>query len=56
MAEVMLSRLEWLADRLRVYFELRDAWIGFYVARDAVYVCPVPFLVIAWKRKGKAGG
>ena len=37
--------------RLRVYFEKRDAWIGVYVARDAVYVCPLPFLVIRWWRQ-----
>jgi hypothetical protein len=37
--------------RLRVYVEPRDAWVGCYVARDAVYVCPVPFVVFRWQRR-----
>jgi hypothetical protein len=36
--------------RLRVYFEWRDAWVGGYIGKDAVYVCPLPFLVIRWRR------
>jgi hypothetical protein len=32
--------------RVEVYFEPRDVWIGAYLARDAVYVCPLPCLVI----------
>jgi hypothetical protein len=36
--------------RLRVYIEPRDAWIGVYVANDAVYVCPLPFVVFRWRR------
>lgn len=32
--------------RVEVYVEWRDAWVGAFVAPDAVYVCPVPFLVI----------
>jgi len=39
--------------RLRVYLEPRDAWIGAYVAEKAVYVCPLPFVVIRWERKAK---
>ncbi len=35
-----------LRPRLEVYIELRDAWVGAYVAREAVYVCPLPFLVL----------
>ena len=38
------------ARRLRLYIERRDAWIGCYVANDAVYVCPLPFVVIRWSR------
>lgn len=30
--------------------EPRDAWVGLYVAPDALYVCPVPFLVLRWTR------
>ena len=36
--------------RLAVYVEPRDAWIGAYIAGSAVYVCPLPFLVIRWNR------
>lgn len=36
--------------RLAIYLEPRDAWVGAYIAPDAVYVCPVPFLVIRWDR------
>jgi hypothetical protein len=36
--------------RLRIYLEPRDAWIGVYVAPKAVYVCPLPFLVLRWQR------
>ena len=36
--------------RLRIYLEPRDAWIGAYVAPKAVYVCPLPFVVIRWER------
>lgn len=36
--------------RMRIYFEPRDLWVGAYIARDAVYVCPLPTLVIRWAR------
>jgi hypothetical protein len=36
--------------RLALYVEPRDAWIGAYVAPDAVYVCPLPFCVARWAR------
>ncbi len=36
--------------RLQVYIEPRDAWIGVYVAPQAVYVLPVPFVVLRWSR------
>lgn len=39
--------------RLSVYLEPRDAWVGVYMALDAVYVCPVPFVVLRWKRRNK---
>lgn len=38
------------AGRLSVYLEPRDVWVGVYVARHAVYVCPLPMLVIRWMR------
>lgn len=37
-------------DRVRVYFEPRDVWVGVYVSEDAVYVCLLPCLVIRWRR------
>lgn len=36
--------------RLSVYVELRDLWVGAFVASTAVYVCPLPCLVIRWQR------
>ena len=36
--------------RFRVYFEPRDWWIGVYVAPKAVYLCPLPTLVIRFAR------
>jgi hypothetical protein len=32
--------------RVEIYIEVRDLWIGAYVSSDAVYVCPLPCLVI----------
>lgn len=40
-----------LGRRLAVYIEPRDIWVGVYVARGAVYVCPVPCLVFRWRRR-----
>lgn len=39
---------------MKIYLEPRDAWVGVYVAKDAVYVCPVPFVVIKFNRKVRA--
>lgn len=36
--------------RLQVYAEPRDWWVGVYVAPAAVYVCPLPCLVLRWSR------
>ncbi len=44
---------EGVADRrgrVEVYPEKRDAWVGAYIAEDAVYVCPVPFVVFRISR------
>lgn len=38
--------------QFRVYIEPRDIWVGIYVARDAVYFCPLPMLVFRWRRRG----
>jgi hypothetical protein len=40
-----------MASRICIYVEPRDAWIGAYVAADAVYVCLLPFVVIRWARR-----
>ena len=37
--------------RLAVYLEPRDVWVGLYVAPDALYVCPLPLLVLRWARR-----
>ena len=39
------------AGRLSLILEPRDAWVGVYVARKAVYVALVPFVVIRWERR-----
>lgn len=38
------------AGRFAVYFQPRDLWVGVYVAEPAVYVCPIPCLVVRWSR------
>jgi hypothetical protein len=40
----------WRCGRFTLLVEARDAWIGVFVAPDAVYVCPLPFLVLRWTR------
>lgn len=39
------------AGRFSVYLEPRDVWIGVYVAPGAIYVCPLPLLVLKWERR-----
>jgi len=36
----------------RIYLEPRDAWVGAYISKTAIYICPVPFLVIRlqWRK------
>ena len=36
--------------RLQVYLEPRDLWIGAYLAEHALYLCPLPCLVLRWTR------
>ena len=46
------SLLEKVGDRMRVYIEPRDIWIGAFISDKGItYVCPLPCVVIAWKRK-----
>lgn len=37
------------------YIEPRDAWVGLYVAPDALYVCPLPFFVVKIRRSVSGG-
>lgn len=39
--------------RFKIYLEWRDIWIGAYIASDAVYVCPLPCVVLRFRRKPK---
>jgi hypothetical protein len=47
---VISSDRRFRRGRLSIYIEPRDAWVGLYVAPNAFYLCPVPFLVIRWSR------
>jgi hypothetical protein len=46
----MTRRLTVPRLRLQVYLDPRDVWVGVYVAPVAVYVCPLPCLVLRWAR------
>lgn len=41
--------------RLRIYVDRRDWWIGMYIARDAIYVCLAPCVVIRYWRTQHRG-
>lgn len=41
---------------MKVYFEPRDWWIGYYRGDSHHYVCPVPTLVIRWARRTSGPG
>lgn len=34
-----------------VYIEPRDLWVGYYRGDDHHYVCPLPTVVLRWRRK-----
>jgi hypothetical protein len=56
---ILSDAVEGYADprgRVEIYLEPRDIWVGVYVAEDAVYVCPLPMMVIRVSRgrKGRA--
>lgn len=42
-----------LRGRVEAYIEPRDAWVGAYISKEAVYVCPLPFLVVRTSRGRK---
>lgn len=35
---------------LEVHLDTRDLWVGVFVDTNAVYVCPVPCLVLRFRR------
>jgi hypothetical protein len=37
--------------RVKIYFDFNDWWIGYYRGDGHHYVCPLPTLVIRWRRK-----
>lgn len=36
---------------IRCYFDRRDWWVGYYRGDTHHYVCPLPTLVIRWRRR-----
>lgn len=38
---------------MKVYFDFRDWWIGYYRGDTHHYICPLPTLVIRWPRSGR---
>jgi hypothetical protein len=45
-----VSRIR-VGRRTETYIEWRDLWIGVFVSQDAVYICPVPTVVIRIGRR-----
>lgn len=39
-------------SRLSLRFAWFDLWVGVYVAPDAIYVCPLPMILVKWRRAG----
>jgi hypothetical protein len=35
---------------MKIYFDFHDWWIGYYSGDRYHYICPLPTLVIRWKR------
>lgn len=35
---------------MKIYFDFADWWIGYYRGPNHHYVCPVPTVVIRWRR------
>ena len=44
------DRLAIPGTSIRVYVDLRDWWVGYYRSRTHHYVCPLPTLVVRWRR------
>lgn len=52
----MTARLGGIGRRIDLLFEPRDLWVGMYVSTKAIYVCPLPTLVIVINRGRYEGG
>jgi hypothetical protein len=39
-----------LRGRVEVYVEPRDLWVGAFVSEDAIYICPIPMMVVRISR------
>jgi hypothetical protein len=39
---------------MSIYFDFRDWWIGYYRGDNHHYVCPLPTVVIRWRRRPPA--
>jgi hypothetical protein len=44
-----------VAPQVRVYIDKNDWWVGAYSGPHHWYVCPLPCLVIRWRRHGSEG-
>lgn len=38
---------------MKIYVDLRDWWVGVYIAPTYVYVCPLPCVVLRFRRRQK---
>lgn len=36
---------------VKVYWDFRDWWVGYYRGDEHHYACPLPCLVIRWDRR-----
>lgn len=36
---------------MSIYFDFRDWWVGYYRGDEHHYVCPLPTLVVRWRRR-----
>jgi hypothetical protein len=36
---------------VKVYFDFNDWWVGYYRGPNHHYVCPLPTVVVRWKRR-----
>jgi hypothetical protein len=45
----MASRLK--RKPMKLYFDSRDWWIGYFRGEDHHYVCLIPTLVFRWERR-----